>query len=102
MLEMKNKGMDFGIHTRHHKRLELLNKDEQKVEIENDIEILKGKKILTNTKAIAYPYGSYNQDTLDVLNNLKVDLGFTIKRKFGIYKTLEIERIDCNELKNYV
>lgn len=102
MLEMKKKGMDFGIHTRHHKRLELLNKDEQKVEIENDIEILKEKKILTNTMAIAYPFGSYNQDTLDVLNNLKVDLGFTIKRKFGSYKNLEIERIDCNELKNYV
>ena len=55
MLEMKNKGMDFGIHTRHHKRLELLNKDEQKVEIENDIEILKGKKILTNTKGNSIP-----------------------------------------------
>ncbi len=102
MLEMKNKGMDFGIHTRHHKRLELLNKDEQKVEIENDIEILKEKKILTNTKAIAYPFGSYNQNTLEVLNDLEVDLGFSIKRKFGIYKNLEIERIDCNELKKYV
>lgn len=102
MLKMKNKGMDFGIHTRHHKRLELLNKDEQKVEIENDIEILKEKKILTNTKAIAYPFGSYNQNTLEVLNDLEVDLGFSIKRKFGIYKNLEIERIDCNELKKYV
>lgn len=102
MLEMKNEGMEFGIHTRQHKRLELLRKNEQKIDIESDLKMMAKKNILANTKAIAYPFGSYNQTTLKVLNDLKFDLGFTIKRKFGIQKNMEIERMDCNELVNEI
>jgi hypothetical protein len=55
---------------------------------------------LPNIKAIAYPFGSYNRETLEILKSLKIDLGFTINKKLGLNNSLEIERIDCNVLKS--
>ena len=40
VMEMKNYGMDFGLHTKNHKRLELLSKKEQKDEILQNLNIL--------------------------------------------------------------
>lgn len=100
ILEMKSNGMDFGLHTSNHKRLDLLSKEEQANEIIQNLNILKSNNILPNIKAIAYPFGSYNQETLEILKHLKINLGFTINKKLGCDNLLEIERIDCNVLKS--
>ena len=100
VMEMKNYGMDFGLHTKNHKRLELLSKKEQKDEILQNLNILDANNILPKTKAIAYPFGSYNKETLEILKVLKIDFGFSINRNLGINRSFEIQRIDCNILKN--
>lgn len=44
-------------------------------EVKNDLII---SMDLLNTNAIAYPFGQYNDGLLEVLKELKVDLGFTV------------------------
>lgn len=99
ILEMKCNGMEFGLHTNNHKRLGLLSKEEQEDEIVHNLNILNANNILPNIKAIAYPFGSYNMETLELLEKLNIDLGFAIDRKLGFNRLLEIERIDSNFLK---
>lgn len=99
ILEMKCNGMEFGLHTNNHKRLSLLSKEEQEDEIVHNLNILNANNILPNIKAIAYPFGSYNMETLELLEKLNIDLGFAIDRKLGFNRLLEIERIDSNFLK---
>ena len=99
IIEMKQNGMDFGLHTETHQRLEILTKSEQEKEIIQNFEILREKKVLSEVKAIAYPFGSYNKDTIDILQRNSIDLGFSIDKTIGINNRLEINRVDSRELK---
>ena len=99
ILIMKDNGMEFGLHTENHKRLELLSKNDQKREIIDNLKILKENNVLPELKAIAYPFGSYNEDTLKILDELKINLGFAANKTLEINDSLEIKRIDCNVLK---
>ena len=66
----------------------------------NEIKELFLNELVPKTKAIAYPFGSYNKETLEILKVLKIDFGFSINRNLGINRSFEIQRIDCNILKN--
>lgn len=105
MLEMKNNGMEFGCHTDSHQRLEFLSMKEQRDEIEKNKMLLYSNNILSNNDvlSIAYPFGSYNANTIKVLNNLNFDFAFTTKESnvTNINK-YEIPRYDCNILKENV
>ena len=48
---------------------------------------------------MCYPYGSYNADTLSILNNLGCLIGLTSKPGFvsNDYKRLELCRWDTND-----
>ena len=50
--------------------------------------------------SIAYPFGNYNNSTIEILNNLKFDFAFNTKEE-EIYKInkYELPRFDCNRLK---
>ena len=53
---------------------------------------------------MCYPYGSYNNSTLQILKNKKCLIGLTTIQ--GEYKILnhsnyEIPRIDCNDVFKY-
>ena len=64
------------------------------------------KKPKNETKYMSHPCGSYNKDTLEVLKELGVDLGFkqimTIEKEKGMKKinnsSLEVARIDHAEI----
>ena len=102
IFEMKKNNMEFGCHTDNHKRLEYLSKKEQKEEIKNNLNILYKNKILEKDDivSIAYPFGSYNECTLEVINELKIDFAFTTKEgSVKEIKNYEILRYDCNKLK---
>ena len=88
--------------------LENLNYDEQKVEYEKCLSLI--SNILNKSKNeinfMSHPCGSYNNDTLEILNELGIELGFKqimiIEPEKGMQKInnsfLEIARQDHSEI----
>lgn len=77
--EMRNNGISFCSHTLSHPMLPHLDYKEQKAEI------LKGRQELYERisdpvvlDAFAYPFGEYNQDTMEILKELKFKIGLTV------------------------
>lgn len=101
ILEMKANGMEFGFHSLNHKRLEKLTKEEQKVEIFQDYYDLLNKKLIEKDCAFAYPFGGYNNETINLLKELEINYSFAIEHKDFMKNDnlLKIPRYDCNVLK---
>lgn len=99
--EMKENGMEFGFHTSTHKRLEKLSYEEQLKEIISNMELLKNDNIINEELAFSYPFGSYNDNTLNILKKNKIKYAFAIGQKQFAFKNnlLTIPRYDCNVLK---
>ena len=105
LININNLGHLIGLHTHSHPTLlEKLSYDEQKKEYEKNLSII--KNILDKPKSeiqyMSHPSGSYNDDTLKILKELGVELGFkqimSIEPKKGMKKinnsSLEIARED--------
>ena len=103
--KLDNLGHLVGLHSHSHPTLlEKLNYDEQKYEYEKCLSSI--SKILNKPKDeikyMSHPCGSYNNDTLEILKELGVELGFkqimTIETEKGMKKlnnsNLEIARQD--------
>lgn len=98
--KMKNANMYFGLHTSNHPRLAFLNKKQQENEIKENLNFMLSNDIVDEEMiSIAYPYGSYNSDTLEVLKKLNIKYGFKVNLD-GNTSDLEIGRIDCKFLKD--
>jgi len=102
---LDNLGHQVGLHSHNHPTmLEKLSYDEQKNEYENCLSSVSDilNKPKNEIKSMSHPCGSYNTDTLEILKELGVELGFkdvmTIEPKKGIKKVnnsfLEIARQD--------
>ena len=79
LVKIKKLGHIIGLHSHSHPvQLEKLSFEEQTQEYNNSITII--SKILNcdkkEIKSMSHPCGSYNQDTLKVLKNLNIELGF--------------------------
>lgn len=74
--ELDENGISIESHTVTHRKLQELSYDEQLKELENSKEIL--EKLL-NKKVIyaAYPYGSYNKDTIKAAKDAGYTMAFT-------------------------
>jgi len=107
--KLDNLGHLVGMHTHSHPfLLEKLNYDEQKNEYEQCLAIISRilDKPKTEIKYMAHPNGSYNKNTLEILKELGIELGFkpimTIEPKKGMKKInnsfLEIARQDHAEI----
>ena len=102
MLEMKNNNMYFGCHTASHIRLNYLNREEKEKEIKNNMILLYDSKILNkkDVLSIAYPFGAYDKDTIQILKKLKFDFAFTtIERDADGISKYEMPRYDCKRIK---
>ena len=107
--QLNSLGHLIGLHSHNHPTLlESLSYDEQKSEYENCISVI--SKIIdkpkNEIKFMAHPGGSYNSYTLEILRELKIELGFkqimTIEPEKGMKKInnsfLEIARQDHTEI----
>ena len=105
LVRMRKLGHLIGLHSHTHPTLlEKLSFEEQSIEYSKNITIL--SKILgcnkNEIKFMSHPCGSYNQDTLQILKNLGIELGFkpimTIESEKNMKKInnslLEIARQD--------
>ena len=102
---LKNLGHLIGLHSHNHPTLfEKLNLNEQKNEYEKCLTLISNILSISRNeiKYMSHPCGSYNNDTLKVLKELGIELGFkqimTIEREKGMSKVnnsfLEIARED--------
>ena len=76
---LDNLGHSIGLHSHSHPMLlEKLNYDEQKSEYETCLSIISGllNKSKKEIKCMSHPCGSYNHNTLDILKELGIELGF--------------------------
>ena len=90
----------IGSHTLTHPWLEKIDAKQQRVEIEKSIEFVKSF-CKQHNPSIAYPYGSFNKSTLDILRSMTVLAGFTTVPKLvelPIQSPLTIPRLDTNDL----
>ena len=96
--EMLNDGMCFGAHTKSHKHLEYLDYENQKYEITENIKYLKENQLINDVLAFSYPYGSYNDDTINILENENVDIAFLADNRITRIEKYKFPRIDCRYL----
>ena len=104
--EMSKYGMHFGNHTDRHNWLAKLNTSEQLTEIENCLDFLDNniKNFELNNWSICYPYGSYNDKTLEICKNKGCAVGFTTKSdlaKLSPKNSLKLERFDTNTFPKF-
>ena len=101
--QMKKDGMYFGVHTITHPRLALQSKEEQAQEVKSNLEsLLKSHLLDKECISLAFPYGSYNEDTIDVMKNLNIKYGFKVDDKESNNDeggVVLIDRLDCNILR---
>ena len=98
---MQRNGMHIGGHGNRHYWLGSLNKQEQELEIEKSIDFIKRIGGDINSWTMCYPYGNFNNDTLDILRQKKCKLGLTTEVNtldFSTNDHLTCPRLDTNDI----
>ncbi len=100
--EMINESMNFGIHGSSHAHLGKLSNSLQKKEIDTSINFFNRNKLWNKIKTICYPNGSYNDFTLNYINQKKLDFGLITNppnniSKKNIGKKYILPRLDTKE-----
>lgn len=96
--------MLIGSHTFSHVWLGYLSKKDQEKEIKQSLEFLKYFKIPTENWVMCYPFGSYNSNTIKILEKNKCASAVTTKSKvanLNSKKIFELPRKDTNDYKNF-
>ena len=95
LVNISNKGHIIGLHSYSHPtQLSKLKKSDQEMEYKRNYEHLK-KIIKKPITSMSHPCGSYNSDTLNILRNMKIEIGF--RSNMSIKETLsplEVPRED--------
>lgn len=81
IIEMKDKGVVFGSHTKTHPFLSRLSDEEMKEEIEGSKRGIEERLDLP-VEFFCYPYGDYNDRVLDSVKKAGYSAAFTTKRGF--------------------
>lgn len=98
---MSRNGMHIGSHGYNHYWFASLDKETQRNEIEKSLAFLEQVNGNNDNWTMCYPYGSHNQDTIDLLEEYKCKLAFTTE--VDIYNTTQnhrfkIPRLDTNDI----
>ena len=96
---MQRNGMIIGSHGYDHFWLGSLPREDQLSELTKSVDFLKSLGVDLSTLSIGYPYGSHNEDTLDIARGFGFKLGFTTKVDVSttIGDSLTIPRLDTND-----
>jgi peptidoglycan/xylan/chitin deacetylase (PgdA/CDA1 family) len=98
---MKDYGMHFGGHGYNHYWLGSLNYDEQKYEIEKTIDFLNLIGCDMENWTMCYPYGSYNENTIKLMNEFNFRLAFTTNIDVVSLQNCDkyrLSRLDTNDI----
>jgi len=94
--KMNKAGMNFGLHGHQHIPLAELSYDEKYREMNKSKEIL--AKFCDSINSIAYPFGSYDNETKKIASELNIRFGLTIRENsFNLlsYDNLQLPRYDA-------
>lgn len=97
-------GMHIGSHGYDHYWLSSLPKDKQEFEIAKSIEFIEMVGGDSNNWTICYPYGDYNQDTIDLLKKHGCKMGLTTDVNVANFSDnnndaiFKLPRLDTNDL----
>jgi peptidoglycan/xylan/chitin deacetylase (PgdA/CDA1 family) len=97
---MAREGMLIGSHAHTHSWLGYQSLSDQSHEISESVNFLQKIGVLDNNWLFAYPYGSYNSETLRLLDSLGCRAAFTTKVGFsrlGSENNLTLSRFDTND-----
>ena len=97
---MEKLGMHIGFHSHNHVWLDSLKKEEQEFQIKSSINYFKEIGIDTKKMTISYPYGGYNEETIELMKKYNIPLGFTTEvEKIDLEKSdyLRLPRMDTND-----
>jgi peptidoglycan/xylan/chitin deacetylase (PgdA/CDA1 family) len=98
--EMRSQGMHIGGHGHRHRWMATISGDEQRAELEQTRAFLQANRAINQWWSMAYPYGSYNTQTLDIVPEL--GCRFALTTEVGINSDLgnpyELRRLDANDL----
>ena len=98
--EIYKMGHEIGLHGYNHEWYTMLSEKEQFEEISDTINFWKKNSLLKNNFTMCYPYGDYNQNTIEILRNLNCSLALTTKVAsvpLSGYEKLELPRYDTND-----
>lgn len=94
---MVQSGMAFGSHGHSHQWLSSMDADAQRRDIDLSLDFLARLGSPTENWAICYPYGSYNQTTVDLVRERGCALGVTTREALADLdrdEALELPRVD--------
>jgi len=97
---MTRNGMYIGSHGHDHYRLNTLSPEKQREEIKLSIEFLGEIGSATNSWAMCYPHGAYNDSLINILKLNGCKLGLTIRNdiaKINKNNAFTLERLDTND-----
>tara|TARA_B100001123_G_C15302938_1_gene1021679 strand:+ start:320 stop:1264 length:945 start_codon:yes stop_codon:yes gene_type:complete len=101
--EMYSNKLSIGLHGTNHIWLKYTSKNEQEKEIKNSINFFSKLDIDKNNLSMAYPYGSYNSITLNLLKKYGIKFAFTTKpggiTNQNIMNKYLFPRYDTNDFK---
>ena len=98
---MNRNKMHFGSHGYEHYWLGSLDKDRQKLEILKSLDFLKIIGSDLNKWTMCYPYGSYNNSTLELLKEFNCQLAFTTQidvANLNHNDKYELPRLNTNDI----
>lgn len=98
---MNRNGMHIGSHGYDHYWLGSLNKEKQKIEIERALEFLNQIGSDLNYWTMCYPYGNYNESTIELLKTYNCKLALTTEVNIADlqkYNKYTLPRLDTNDI----
>jgi len=103
MTEMASNAMIFGSHGYNHYWWETLKIRDQENELKKSINFFKKNKIFNKALSVAYPYGSYNHDSIKLLKKYNISFALTSKpgtvNKKNLNNIFTLPRFDTNDFK---
>ncbi len=101
--EMQKNGMNFGAHGYEHYWLEKLNENEKRSEIRKSNEFLDEIGAPKRNRVFCYPYGSYDEKTIDLIKD-EYKLGLTTRSEIAnleFNNRFELPRLDTNDFPQF-
>jgi peptidoglycan/xylan/chitin deacetylase (PgdA/CDA1 family) len=98
---MQRHGMHIGSHGYSHLWLDHVPRETQKEEVDRSLDFLQQAGVGTEDWTMCYPYGGFNESILQVVEERKCRLGFSVEARIAnldIDNRLALPRIDTNDL----
>lgn len=101
VIQLQKSGHRIGLHSHRHHYYADLNYEEQYEDFDTSISILNRIGVYMNELSIAYPYGSFDQNTISLLGEFELQNGFIDNMNIVSKEPLELvrPRLDCNHIE---